>query len=142
MGRFHKKKIFLSKAIKEERMNLKTMIESYDNGTLDEAAKGKDMDKLVTFLNKVSNGKVSQQGMLAAGFNMRNPSGNNEDRIAEALGVRLNINITEDDLREALKEIRIKSASDLVANWNDTQGRKQRRSEKISLEGSKGQKRF
>lgn len=115
-------------------MNLRQLI--------DEAASGKDMDKLVTFLNKVQNGNVSQQGMLAAGFNLRNPAANNESRVVETLATRLNVNITEDDLRSALRELRAKSVSDLVTKWNDTQGRKQQGTEKTSLEGSKGQKRF
>lgn len=119
-------------------MNLKELLDDY----IVEAASGKDMDKLVSFLNRVYNGNISQQGMLAAGFNMRNPTANNESKLAESLGVRLSINITEDDVRNALRELRIKSASDLVSKWNDTQGREQQRTDGTSLEGSKGQKRF
>ena len=119
-------------------MNLKELLNNYMN----EAASGKDMDKLVSFLNRVYNGNISQQGMLAAGFNMRNPTANNESKLSETLGTRLNLNITEDDVRNALKELRIKSASDLVSRWNDTTGRKQQRTDDVSLEGSKGSKRF
>ena len=119
-------------------MKIKEILNNYIN----ESASGKDMDKLVSFMNRVYNGNISQQGMMAAGFNMRNPVANSESKLAESLGVRLSINITEDDVRNALRELRIKNASGLVARWNDVQGRKQQRTDDASLEGSKGQKRF
>lgn len=112
------------------------------NDVISEAASGKDMDKLVNFLRRVYDGKVSQQGMLGAGFNLRNPVANNEGKLAETLGTSLNINITEDDVKEALKEVGVKSASDLATRWNKTKGKEQRRTDDKSLEGSEGKKGF
>lgn len=100
-----------------------------------ESASGKDMDKLVSFLQRAAAGKVSQQGMLGAGFNLRSPVANNESKLAEALGTNLNINITEDDLREALKELGMKSASDVAKKWNETAGEKQERTKETRREG-------
>lgn len=121
-------------------MNLRDIIES----TIAEAASGKDMDKLVSFLKKASTGRIKQQGMIAAGFNLRDSSSNNESRIAQALGIRLGINMTEDDFKEALKELKIKSASDVVDKWleaNRNSGNQRFEKEK-SLEGSEGKTRF
>jgi len=119
-------------------MKIKEILNNYIN----ESASEKDMDKLISFLNRVYNGNISQQGMLAAGFNMRNPTANNESKLAETLGVRLDLNITEDDVKSALKELRVKRASDLVSRWNDTVNKKQQRTDDTSLEDSEGSKRF
>ena len=125
-------------------MNLRTIIENYDSISLGEAASGKDMDKLVSFLRKAAMGKIKQQGMIAAGFNLRDAASNNETRVAQALGTRLGINMTEDDFEAALKELKMKSASDVVAKWLEAnRNDKDRKLDKDkSLEGSDGKKRF
>lgn len=114
------------------------------NSSISEASSGKDMDKLVSFLKKAAMGKIKEQGMIAAGFNLRNAAANNESRLAESLSVRLSINMTEDDLKEALKELNMKSASEIVSKWLDAKRESgdQKFTKEKSLEGSEGKKRF
>ncbi len=108
---------------------------------LNEEASGRDMDKLVSFLERVKEGRISQQGMLSAGFNLRNPAGNNESRITETIGTFLNIKISEEDFRNALKEAGFRSASDVASTWNKTEtAEAQERTEKTRREGTKKQR--
>ena len=97
-------------------MKLREVIEDVVN----EAASGRHMDRLRDFLERIAKGNLSQQGMLSLGFNLRSPIANNESETAKSLAAKLNINITEDDMREVLKEIGLKSVSDLVKKWNES----------------------
>ncbi len=94
-------------------MQIKELIEDYIKETVTE----KDKGKLLNFLFRAKNGKVSQQGMLAAGFDLRNASLNSESKLAETLSVYLDINITEDDLKDALKELKISKAEKIAERW-------------------------
>jgi hypothetical protein len=78
---------------------------------------GKAMDKLVGFLARVKDGQVSQNGMMAMGFDLSNPSNNNESVLMKEMSIRMNIPVDEIDLRNALAEVGAKSASDIVQEW-------------------------
>jgi len=88
------------------------------NSELSEAMSGQQMDKLASFLQRVKAGKVSQQGMMKAGFNLKSPAMNNESQLVRNLSTALNLRMDEQDLRKAMAEVGVKSASQLVQAWN------------------------
>ena len=90
-------------------MNLRNIIS--------EAAKEKDKEKLLNFLQRAKNGNISNQGMLAAGFNLRNTSKNSESKLAETLSIYLDINVTENDLKNVLRELGAKRAQQIADSW-------------------------
>lgn len=110
---------------------------------IDEATSGKQMDKLVNTLRRAMSGQVGQQGMIALGFDLRSPANNNESKLIATLGPKLGLRITEDDLRGAMKELGIKSASQVVQAWNrSSTAQNQTRTAGTSLQGSAGKKQF
>lgn len=114
-----------------------------DSLQIDEAAAGKDKDKLVSFLKRAMTGAISQPGMIGYGFNLRSPAANNEEQIAPVLAQKLRINITKDDLMEALREVGVKSASEVVQRWSRSKtGASQQRTAKTSREGTAGKEQF
>lgn len=90
-------------------MNLRNIIS--------EAAKEKDKEKLLNFLQRAKNGNISNQGMLAAGFNLRNTSNNSESKLAETLSIYLDINVTENDIKNVLRELGAKRAQQIADSW-------------------------
>jgi hypothetical protein len=82
-----------------------------------ESASGQDMDKLVGFLQKVKSGKISENGMIHAGFNLASPVGNNESKLCRTVAIALGTKTDEDDFRAALSEVGYKSASDIVNDY-------------------------
>lgn len=82
-----------------------------------EAASEKDKGKLLNFLERAKSGSVSQQSMLAAGFNLRNTSKNSESKLAETLSIYLDINVTENDLKNVLKELGAKRLQQIADSW-------------------------
>lgn len=110
---------------------------------IDEAAAGKDMDKLVDFLKRAATGAISQAGMIGYGFNLRSPAANNEEQIVPTLAQKLRINITKEDLMAALKEAGMKSASEVVQRWARSKtGASQTRTARTSREGTAGKEQF
>lgn len=86
---------------------------------LNEDKAEKEFEKLKSFLKKAARGGLTQQGMLGAGFNLRNPNANKESRLANTLSAYLGSSVTEDDIEKALKELKIRDISVIADKWNE-----------------------
>lgn len=82
-----------------------------------ERASGSDMDRLVSFLQRAMNGQVSEAGMEKAGFDIKNPAGNNETVITPKMAIALGLRIELEDMQMAMAELRIKSLGEVVVSW-------------------------
>ena len=90
-------------------MNLRNIIS--------ESSKQKDKEKLLNFLERAKNGNISKQSMLAVGFNLRNTTDNSESKLAQTLSIYLDINVTENDVKNTLREIGFKRARQIADSW-------------------------
>jgi len=81
---------------------------------LKEEKKISDANKLTNFIRDVSIGNVGESSLRGAGFNLKNPSDNKEERIVQTLSSYLDIDVTNIDLSRALKKNGFSDVSDLV----------------------------
>lgn len=83
----------------------------------DEKLSGREYDKLKKLFTRILNHSISQEAMIAYGFDLSNPLKNNEEALAKRLSTKFGQQVTTEDIYEVLRELKLKTVADVVEKW-------------------------